>query len=410
MNTMFWLVIGIAIFFYLLDIIIDYLNLQHLSSAVPDEFSGVYDKQKYAKSQNYLAQRTYLHFVESTFSLIVLLVFIIWGGFNWLDLWLRSFQVSTLLTGVLYILILGLLAQVINLPFQLYSTFIIEERFGFNRTTLKTFILDLVKGLFLMLLIGVPLLAMILWFFTQAGNNAWLYAWGAIVIVQVILMYLAPAIIMPLFNKFEPLQDQDLDKAITAYASKQSFHLEGVYQMDGSKRSSKANAFFTGFGRFKRIVLFDTLIKQQSINELVAVLAHEIGHYKLGHIHKGLVLSIISTGLLFYCLSLMINNPYIFAAFKMEHVSIYASLVFLGFLYTPISKCTSMISAWFSRKYEFEADAYAARTHGNAEDLVSALKKLSVDSLSNLTPHPLKVFMEYSHPPVLERIKVLRSL
>ena len=303
-----------------------------------------------------------------------------------------------------------LASQILSIPFSIYSTFVIEEKYGFNLTTAKTFILDIIKSWFLTALIGGIIFAVILWFFDRTGNMAWVYCWIVVVIFQIVLTFIAPVVILPLFNKFYPLEDGELKTSIESYAKSQDFKLKGVFKMDASKRSTKSNAFFTGFGKYRRIVLFDTLIKKHTVDELVSILAHEMGHYKKKHILKSIIISIITTGLMFFILSLFINNEGLFQAFKMENTSIYASLFFFAFLYSPINMFISILSSILSRKHEYEADTYASETYGKFESMISALKKLTVDNLSNLTPHPLKVFLSYSHPPVLERIQSLKRM
>jgi STE24 endopeptidase len=303
-----------------------------------------------------------------------------------------------------------LTSQILSIPFSIYSTFVIEEKYGFNRTSIKTFILDILKGWLLAIIIGGIVFSIILWFFAKTGNLAWAYCWVVVVLFQLVLTFIAPVVIMPLFNKFFPLKDGELKTAIENYAKSQNFKMKGVFTMDASKRSTKTNAFFTGFGKYRRIVLFDTLIEKHTVDELVSVLAHEMGHYKKKHIIKSLLISIITTGLMFFILSLFINNEGLFFAFKMEYTSIYASLFFFAFLYTPINMVISIFSKILSRKHEYEADLYAVTTYGKPDSMITALKKLTVDNLSNLTPHPLNVFLNYSHPPVLERIQSMRHM
>jgi len=394
---------------FILDIISNYLNLKSLSTELPGEFEEVYDRETYAKSQKYTRVRTKFGFVTGTFDLALVLGFWFSGGFNWLDQIVRAWGYGELVTGLIYIGILILAKSLISLPFSIYSTFVIEERFGFNKTTPKTFVLDLVKGLALSLLIGTPLLAGILWFFMYTGELAWLYAWGAVTLFTLIMQYIAPRWIMPIFNKFEPLEEGELRSAIEEYTEKVNFPLQGLFVMDGSKRSSKSNAFFTGFGKNKRVALFDTLIEKHSVPELVAVLAHEIGHYKKKHILKGMVTSIIQTGVVFYLLSVFLKAEGLFDAFYMEQMSVYAGLIFFGMLYAPIDMILSVFMQIMSRKHEYEADAFAAETTGRPEDMIATLKKLSKDNLSNLTPHPFYVFLNYSHPPVLQRIRAIRD-
>lgn len=410
MNGYLIFIIGVLAVHYLLDIVVAALNLRSLDSALPQEFTGVYGEEEYRRSQEYTRVTTGFSLVQTTIITFLTLVFILVGGFNQVDLVARSFGFSPVLTGLLFTALLGLLSAVVNLPFSLYSTFVIEERFGFNTTTFATYLVDKVKGAALALLLGGPLLGFILWFFGATGQWAWLYCWLAVVLFILVMQFLAPAIIMPLFNTFTPLEDGELKTAVNEYARRQHFALQGIYTMDGSKRSTRANAFFTGFGRFRRIVFFDTLLKQVSTSELVAILAHEMGHYKKRHIMIMMAASILQTGIMFFILSLFLENTQLFAAFGMEHLSVYASLIFFGFLYSPLSTILSIAFHALSRKHEYEADAFAVTTTGDRDSLINGLKQLSVSNLSNLTPHPLHVFLHYSHPPILRRIEALRAL
>jgi STE24 endopeptidase len=302
-----------------------------------------------------------------------------------------------------------LLKSVLSLPFDLYATFIIEERFGFNKTTWRTYVMDLLKGLLLALLLGTPLLAAVLAFFQYAGPHAWWYCWIGVTLYMLVVQFIAPTWIMPLFNKFTPLEEGQLRSAILSYAKAINFPLENVFQMDGSRRSAKSNAFFTGFGRHKRIVLFDTLIQRHTVKELVAVLAHEMGHYKKKHIRQGLILGILQTGLMLFLLSHFIAYQGLFDAFFMPRQSVYAGLLFFAMLYTPIDFFVGILMQILSRKNEAAADQFAAETTRDPGSMVAALKKLSVDNLSNLTPHPFYVFLNYAHPPVLQRIQSLST-
>ncbi len=395
---------------FILNLVSDYLNLQSLDNGLPEEFSDVYDEQTYEKSQRYTKERTKFGILTSVFNLALLLVFWFAGGFQWLDEIVRGWELGVIWTGLVYIGMLILAKQLLSLPFSIYSTFVIEEKYGFNKTTPKTFVLDLVKGLGLSILLGGPLLAGILAFFTFVDQYAWLYAWGAVTAFTLFIQFVAPTWIMPIFNDFEPLaEDSDLRQKIRDYADKVNFAMEGVYVMDGSKRSSKSNAFFTGFGKNKRIALYDTLIDNHEEDELVAVLAHEIGHYKKKHIIKNMAISIAQTGIMFFLLSIFLNSQGLFDAFFMEQMSVYAGLIFFGMLYAPIDMIVSVFMQILSRKYEFEADEFASTTY-KKEPMIDALKKLSKDNLSNLTPHPFYVFLNYSHPPVLERIKAIRAI
>jgi len=394
---------------YLLNLVSDLLNLRALNNRLPEEFRDVYDEEKYRKAQSYTRVRTRFGLLTSTFSLLVLLVFWFAGGFNWVDQFVRDFGYGTITTGLLFVGILILAQTILSLPFSIYSTFAIEERFGFNKTTPVTFITDRLKGIMLTVLLGGPLLAGVIGIFEYFGAVAWMYAWIVVVLFTLFVQFIAPTWIMPLFNKFTPLEDSELRQSILDYAEKVSFPLQGIYKIDGSRRSSKSNAFFTGFGRNKRIALFDTLIENHTVPELVAVLAHEVGHYKKKHILKSMVISLLHTGIMLFLLSLFIRVPGLHEAFLMEEISVYAGLVFFGLLYSPVEMVLSVIMQIVSRKHEFEADRFAADSTDDPESMVSVLKKLSADNLSNLTPHPFHVFLNYSHPPVLQRIRAVRS-
>ncbi len=406
--------IGIIILFtlvgdYFLNFFADMLNLSRLKKEIPESFRDVYDAGRYQKSQVYLKENTRFGWVSGTFDLSVFLIFWFAGGFAYLDSLVCSLKLGSIITGLLYIGILAAIKAVLSLPFSLYNTFVVEERFGFNRTTFKTYVLDLLKGLFLAIILGGLLLAGILWFFKYAGAYAWLYCWLAAIIFMLLIQYIAPRWIMPIFNKFTPLEEGNLKTAIFAYADTIDFPLENVYVMDGSRRSSKSNAFFTGFGKNRRIVLFDTLIAQHSVGELVAILGHEMGHYQKKHILKSLILSILQTGLMFFLLSFFISYEPLFDAFYLENTSVYAGLVLFGLLYESLDFFIGLFLLYFSRKNEYEADRFAAETTRTPESLIKALKKLSANNLSNLLPHPFYVFLNYSHPPVLERIKTIKE-
>jgi STE24 endopeptidase len=397
----------------LLDLILkllgDALNLRALTDELPAEFDGVYDPEAYRKSQEYLRVNARFGHVATLFDLVVVLAFWFGHGFAWLDRWCRGWGLGPVVTGIVFIGVLMLGKTVLDLPFRYYGTFVIEERFGFNKTTLKTFVLDGLKGLLLGLLLGVPLLAAVLALFQYGGPRSWLYCWLAVTVFTLLIQYVAPNWIMPMFNKFTPMGEGELREAIHAFARKVEFPLQGLYVIDGSRRSSKGNAFFTGFGKNKRIALFDTLIAQHSVPELVGVLAHEIGHFKKRHILKGLLLSMAHTGVVFFLLSIFLTHQGLFDAFYLEQGSVYAGLIFFGMLYAPVEMVLALFVNWRSRCHEFEADRYAATHLDDPESLVSALKNLSVKNLSNLTPHPFFVALNYSHPPVLARIKALRE-
>ena len=410
MNIYAIIILVTIVFGYILSLITELLNLGALRDELPSEFDGVYDAEKYTKSQEYTRVRTRFGFITSTFSIVLTLVFWFVGGFDFLDQVVRRWSLHPIVTGLAYVGVLIVVKGILSLPFSIYSTFVIEERFGFNKTTAKTFVLDLLKGLLLGALLGAPLLAGVLAFFQYTGNLAWLYCWLATTVFTLFVQFIAPTWIMPLFNKFIPLEEGELREAIISYAQSVKFSLQNVFVMDGSKRSSKSNAFFTGFGKNKRIALFDTLIEKHTVAELVAVLAHEIGHYKKKHIVKGMIISILHMGVMFFLLSVFISHKGLFDAFYVDQISVYAGMIFFGMLYAPIELILSIFMNIFSRTNEYEADRYASETTKDSQSMIEALKKLSVHNLSNLTPHPFYVFLNYSHPPVLERIRAMRQL
>lgn len=408
MNTWLILIIAIILLGYILEVAVSVLTLRALTPELPAEFNDTYDQEKYRDSQHYTRVNTRFGLVQNSVTTLVTLLFILVGGFNIIDQYARSFDFGEIGTGLIFTFILMALSFLLSLPFSLYSTFVIEEKFGFNTTTVITYLLDFLKGTALGIVIGGPLLALVLWFFLSTGSLAWIYCWFGVFLFTLVLQYLAPVLIMPLFNKFTPLEEGELKSAILQYTESENFAIKGVYVMDGSKRSTKLNAFFTGFGKFKKIVFFDTLLDKLTGDQIIAVLAHEMGHYKHKHLTKMIAASFIQTGIMFFFLSFIMNNPDLFAAFSMTQLSTYASLVFFGFLYSPVSLLISIIFNIVSRNHEYQADRYAATSTNGAQHLIDGLKILSKSNLSNLTPHPFNVILHYSHPPVLERIKALR--
>lgn len=406
-SVYFWGILGFLLVFFILDFISEWLNLRALRPEVPAPFADVYDAESYRKSQAYTRAQTHFGWVTGTFSLVLLLAVWFSGGFNWVDQLARSLSGNPIVVGLLFFGILYAARRVLSLPFEIYETFVLEQRFGFNKSTPGLFVSDFAKELLLTALLGIPLGAALLAFFEYGGPWAWLWGWLAVTAFSLLLSYLAPSYIMPLFNKFSPLEEGELKEELLAYARKVDFPLTEITVMDGSKRSSKSNAFFTGFGKRKKVALFDTLVASQSTKELLAVLAHEIGHYKKRHIPQMMAFGIINTGVMFYLAGLFMKNGDLHAAFGMEQVSVHASLLFFSLLLSPLQKVLAVAAAVWSRKNEFEADAFAVHTTGSALPLVSALKKLSKDNLSNLTPHPLYVFLNYSHPPMLVRLRAL---
>jgi len=394
---------------WLLGVLSNVLTVRALQPEAPVELADVFDREKYAKSQAYARATLQFSNIADTLSTLLTFGVILFGGFNWLDIQVRALELAPIWTGLLYIGSLSILSWAVSLPFEIYQTFVLEHRFGFNTTTVGTFVADRVKGFVLTAILGGGLLTGVLYFFERAGDVAWLWCWGLAVAFSLAVTYVAPTWILPLFNKFTPLEKGALRDSLEAYAAKADFELDGIFVMDGSKRSTKGNAFFTGFGRRKRIALFDTLIEEQTSEEITAVLAHEVGHAKRGHIRKRLIVGSLKTGVVFYLMSLFMTSPGLFAAFGMEHLSTYAGLIFFVLLYTPVSLVLAVVGNCVSRKHEFEADDFAAKTTGQPCAMVSALKKLSASNLTNLTPHPLTVWLEYSHPPVLERVRALSA-
>lgn len=386
------------------------LNIKSLNKPIPEAFTHAINAEKYAKSQAYTRSNDKLAFVSSFVSLVAIILCMTLGIFNVFNEWASALFSEPILQGLAFLGIVSGASMLISLPFSIYKTFVIEEEYGFNRTTPKLFIADRLKGILLAVIIGAPLTAGILWFFQTFTTFGWLIAWGFATAFLFAVQYVAPTWIMPLFNKFTPLEDGELRQAIEKFAHNNGFHISGIYIIDGSKRSNKANAFFTGFGKQKRIALFDTLVNTMSTEEIVGVLAHEIGHCKLNHIKRMFLTSIITTGITFFCLSLVLNYEPLYAAFHVEHMTVAVGIVLFNFLYTPLSLILTIFASRQSRKYEFEADAFAARTTGKPSALSEALIKLSVNSLSNLTPHPVYVLLHYSHPPVVSRINALNKI
>jgi len=405
MNIFLIIIIIALVAEYFLGIVSNVLNLRALKPEPPEQLQDIYEPEQYKKSQQYTRVNTGYDMITGTFNLAVLLTFWFFGGFNEMDVLVRGWELPEIVTGVLYIGILGLLYTAITLPFSAYHTFVIEAEFGFNKTTLATFVMDRLKGLALAVVLGVPIMGAIIGFFEYAGSLAWLYAWVVLTVITVFVQFVAPTWIMPLFNKFTPLEPGELRDAIFDYAGSVDFKIDNIFVVDGSKRSSKANAFFTGFGKNKRIALFDTLVENHTVPELVAVLAHEIGHYKKRHIMQGLVTSIIHTGVIFFLLSIFLESQGLFDAFFIDEKSVYTGLLFFGLLYTPIEVVLSVVMQAISRKHEYEADSWSVQTFRHPGELSEALRKLSKENLSNLAPHPFYVSLNYSHPPLLQRVR-----
>lgn len=406
--TLFYIIIAILVINFIIDKVLDHFNAKHFKNALPPELDDVYDNEAYLKSQNYKATNQRFSNITSTFSFLVTLGFLWFDGFEFVDQMARSFSDNTISIALVFFGIIMLASDIITTPFSYYKTFVIEEQFGFNKTTKKTFILDKIKGWIMMIIVGGGILTLIIWIYELTQNQFWLYAWAIVTVFSIFMNMFYSRLIVPMFNKQTPLEDGSLRDKISEYASSVGFSLNKIFIIDGSKRSTKANAYFSGFGSEKRVTLYDTLVNDLEEEEIVAVLAHEVGHYKKKHIVFNLISSILLTGLTFYILSLLISKPILSEALGVSTHSFHIGLVAFGLLYSPISEITGLIMNIMSRKFEYQADDYAKNTYA-AEPLISSLKKLSKNSLSNLTPHPAYVFMHYSHPTLLERIKNLRS-
>lgn len=406
-QTLFYIIIAIIIIDFIIDKILDTLNAKHFDDPVPQELSDVYNKEEYEKSQRYKKERYRFGILTSTFSVLLTLGFIIFDGFAWVDDIARNFTENAILVALIFFGIIMIGSDILTTPFSWYSTFVIEEKYGFNKTTKKTFFLDKIKGWLMMAVLGGGILALIVWFYQFAGNDFWWYAWILVAVFSVFLNMFYAKLIVPLFNKQSPLEEGSLRTKIETYAESVGFTLDNIFIIDGSKRSTKANAYFSGFGKEKRITLFDTLVKDLEEEEIVAVLAHEVGHYKKNHIIVNLAASILTTGFTLWLLSLFVGSPALSQALGVDEPSFHIGLIAFGILYSPISEITGLLMNYLSRKFEYQADNYAKKTYG-AAPLISSLKKLNKNSLSNLTPHKAYVFMHFSHPTLLQRFKNLK--
>ena len=406
-NIYLWIILGLIGLSFVWGEILDFLNLRSHGQPMPEELKGRFDEEKYEKSFVYHQTNYRFGLVQGILSLIVSLAVIGLGWLGDIDGWLRgmmpegSFWLPLAFFGLMYIA-----SDILTLPFQWYKIFVIEERFGFNKMTVATFIKDKLKGYVLAAIMGGLVLGILLWLVDVLGESFWIWFWGFITAFSLFMTVFYSSIILPLFNKLTPLEEGELRSAITEYANGVDFPLDNIFVIDGSKRSTKANAFFTGLGKRKRIVLYDTLIEKQSTEELVAVLAHEVGHYKKKHIVQSLIISTIQMGAILFILSRFVLSPDLSFALGGEEYAIHLNLIAFGLLFSPISMIIGIFLNQFSRKNEFEADSYAATTY-QAAPLQEALIKLSEENLSNLTPHPLYVFMHYSHPPLIQRLRAL---
>ncbi|MDB4097511.1 M48 family metallopeptidase [Flavobacteriaceae bacterium] len=406
-EILFNILIAIIILNFFKDSILDYLNSKYFDNKIPEIISDIYDKEKYLKSQEYKKTQYKFNRISSIYSLLILLVFFYFDGFLILDNYCRSLFDSELIISLSFFGIIYFGNDLLSIPFSIYRTFIIEEKFGFNKTTKKTYIIDKLKSWLLTILFGGGILSFIIFQFESVGQNFWIVAWIFISVLTLLINGLYAQIIVPLFNKQTKLEDGELKSEIEKYSKKVGFNLSNIFVIDGSKRSTKANAYFSGFGKQKRVTLYDTLINKLTKNQIVAVIAHEIGHYKKNHIIFNLLFSIIQSGLMLYVLSLLIYMPIFSEALNIENHSFHIALITFSILYTPISEISSLIFNLFSRKFEYEADEYADKSF-DGKYLIEALKVLTKDSLSNLTPHPKYVWWHYSHPTLLERINQLK--
>ena len=411
----FFIIISLVIFNYLFSNILDYINHRNWKDEIPNELEDFYDKEKYKKAKNYALSKNKIGLFSSSISFILVISLLFFNGYGIIDQFansdfFKSFESlkinSSFIQSGVFFLILFILNSVISIPFSYYNTFVIEEKFGFNKTTKSTFFIDIIKSTFLSLFIGGILLFLALFLYDNLNEGFWLWLWIGLSLLMILINMFYADLIVPIFNKLTPLDDGELRNKIEKYSQDVGYLLKNIYVIDGSKRSTKANAFFSGLGPRKTIALYDTLIEKHTENELVAVLAHEVGHFKKKHIFSGLIMSIIQIGIMSFFFELCLKLPEISIAIGGSESSFHLGLVGFSIIFSPISILSGIIMNYNSRKNEFEADAYAKETF-NGEDLSLALKKLSVDSLSNIYPHPLYVFFHYSHPPLIQRLRAL---
>ncbi len=402
-ETIFYILIGIIIFEFLFSKALSIINSTWRNKELPNELQGIYEDDKYKKSQEYGKTNARFGFFTSTFQLFLILLMLFLGGFAYFDNIAAQYSSNPVFISLIFFGILFFLSDILGIPFSIYATFVIEEKFGFNKTTAKLFFWDKIKSLGLSIIIGGILLGAIVWFYYETTEMFWIYAWVLVSGFSIFMAMFYSNLIVPLFNKQKPLEDGELKEAINEFSKKVGFKLDNIFVIDGSKRSSKANAYFTGLGKKKRIVLYDTLINDLEIDEIVAVLAHEIGHYKLKHTLYSIVLSVLQTGIMFYILSLFIGNIDLSKALGGEKATFELGIIAFGILFSPISTIIGLAMNVFSRKNEYQADDFAKK-HNLGESLISALKKLSANSLSNLTPHPAFIFVYFSHPSLYQRI------
>ena len=408
-STLFNILITILLIKFVIDSVLNHLNAKHFNDTLPNDVSDVYEINEYQKSQTYKRTNHNFSKITSFFSLITTLLFFFFNGFSIVDEIARGFSNNIIIITLIFFGIIIVGSDIISIPFSLYKTFVIEEKFGFNKATKKIFFLDKIKGLLMTIILGGSILSIITWFYEFTGNYFWIYSWLLISSFSVFLNMFYSKLIVPLFNKQTILEEGDLKNDIIKYVNSVGFKAHDIYVLNGSKRSTKANAYFSGFGNQKRITLYDTLINDLENDEIVAVLAHEVGHYKRKHILYNLTSSIILTGFALFVLSLFIKTPVLSLALGVSLPSFHIGLIAFGILYSPVSQILGIFMNYMSRKFEYQADNYAKNTF-SASPLISSLKKLSKNSLSNLTPHYLYVFFHFSHPTLLERIKNLKKI
>ena len=407
-STLFNILITILLIKFVIDSVLNHLNAKHFNDSLPNDVSDVYEINEYQQSQSYKKTNHNFSKITSLFSLITTLLFFFFNGFSIVDEIARGFSNNIIIITLIFFGIIIIGSDIISIPFSLYKTFVIEEKFGFNKSTKKLFFLDKIKGLLMTIILGGSILSIITWFYEFTGNYFWIYTWLLITTFSVFLNMFYSKLIVPLFNEQTILEEGDLKNEIVKYVNSVGFKANNIYVLNGSKRSTKANAYFSGFGNQKRITLYDTLINDLENNEIVAVLAHEVGHYKRKHILYNLTSSIILTGFALFVLSLFIKTPVLSLALGVSHPSFHIGLIAFGILYSPVSQILGVFMNYMSRKFEYQADNYAKNTF-SASPLISSLKKLSKNSLSNLTPHYLYVFFHFSHPTLLDRIKNLNK-
>ncbi len=408
-EIIFFIIVVFLCLDFVLERVLESLNSKHMSPVLPDSLKGIYEEKEYSRFQSYKRENGRLDSWSSGVGFVVMIVFLVAGGFGWYNSWVVSLTDSVVWQTILFVVGLSVVSSVLDIPFDYYATFRIEEKYGFNKTTRRVYWLDTVKELFLSLVLGGVLLALVVWFYTWAGTYFWLYAWGAVTLFSVFMAMFYSQLIVPLFNKQTPLQEGSLRDKIQAFAGKVGFKLDNIYVIDGSKRSTKANAYFTGLGPKKRVVLYDTLIDELTEEEIVAVLAHEVGHYKKRHTLRSMVVSVIQMGVLFWLFSLCVNNVALSEALGGDRAYFQMGLIAFAILYSPVNLILGVGMNVWSRSNEYEADAFAARYY-KGDYLVSGLKKISVKSLSNLTPHPLYEYIYYSHPSLLKRIDAIKRI